>query len=336
MSIQWWDGFDAMATGDLLAFYPALSGTVAITASGRDGTKGLTATANADYVQRTIAPAITTAGVTGFALYLPSLPGANRALVTLLDSSNVALLTAFVTSTGTIGVCTGALGGTLLGTTATACVAAATWGYVEFGWEFSTTTGTVEVRADGLLKMFLFDQNTAAIGGGWHVVRLFPTASGVMDDLYIMDRGPFESFLGQQQVLTALPASDGGRIEWTGSSTPRWEMVNDPTPDGDSTYITSAVARAKYTALFTTLVSTTLRVNGVQLTAIAKDLSLVSSLRMMTRIDNTDDPVPDDTAATLLTIAYLAHRYRWPVNPRTDELWTMASINAAEFGVERV
>lgn len=121
------------------------------------------------------------------------------------------------------------------------------WNYVEFKVKCDDTTGTVDIRLNGVNVLSLSGIDTKATAQAhsyFDKVQFFVTSypETWLDDLYICDGTGAKNndFLGICKVETVFPVSDvGGKIDWT-PSTPgdHYAMVDDGALcDDDTTYV---------------------------------------------------------------------------------------------------
>ena len=105
---------------------------------------------------------IATGGV-AMRIYMPALPTSGYSEpLSFRDISNVKHITIGVGTTGAISVFRGSQTGTLLGTTATPVITASAWHHIEVKVTINDTTGSVEVRVNGVTKLSLTGVDTCA------------------------------------------------------------------------------------------------------------------------------------------------------------------------------
>jgi hypothetical protein len=109
-----------------------------------------------------------------------------------------------VTTGGAIEVRRGNFAGTVIGTSTTGVITAATWKYVEVQAKLHDTTGTVIVRVDGTERINLptVDTKNAGTKTVFDAV-IIASSSGVtslFDDLYVAT-GAGQAFLGDTPIL---------------------------------------------------------------------------------------------------------------------------------------
>jgi len=106
------------------------------------------------------------------------------------------------------------------------------WQYIEFKALIHPSTGSYEVRIDGVVIMSSTAANTAEAGiNDADVVRFNAISNARFDDIYILDTagGIKTDFLGPRVVEGLLPNADGDTLEWTPSSgMDHFALVDDP------------------------------------------------------------------------------------------------------------
>lgn len=180
-------------------------------------------------------------------------------LVDFRDANNTPNISVGCQSDGKLVIRRGGMGtGTTLFESESAVFLTGVYQYLEVAVQISDTVGQVEVRWNGVTKASLADVNTVAGLSECSQVA-FPGKdnTGVLvaddadytvqwDDIYVCDdSGNFNnSFLGVQRVYTLLPNRDTEEAEWTYSTGPGFENINDDTVDDDTTRLTAP----KYTS----------------------------------------------------------------------------------------
>jgi hypothetical protein len=183
----------------------------------------------------------TTVGV-GFRVWLPELPAANgRTLFDFRDAANDSQITLEVNSTGTMSL---QRGSTVLATTPAPVITAGGWYHVEMRVLFNQTVGTAELRINGVPRIVLDNQDTC----NTTLVECSQVAlSYVVETVYIKDfiiwdgNGTTNNdFLGDVQIVSLLPTSDSGTLNWTPSTgSTGWNLVDEIDPN-DADYISAA------------------------------------------------------------------------------------------------
>ena len=207
---------------------------------------------------RSVPSAPSTIG-TGFSFYVDALPStANRlVMVDFRDNANVPNLSVLCQTTGDISVFKGdQSNGTTLTTTSAPSIKAGTWNHVEVQATFNGSTGSVEVRVNGVAVISLSGINTlsdasevaGASGGAANCGYVgYPgrsNASGgaawvdvYYDDIYTYDMlGSYNNdWIGDIKVHPLRPNADTAQADWTGSYTD----IDDSTVDDEDTYVSA-------------------------------------------------------------------------------------------------
>jgi hypothetical protein len=221
-----------------------------------------------------------------------------------------------------------------------------TYYYVEIKVLLHASAGTLEVRINGNSTPVLSLSGIKTLGDttegdlaatwSWFGFNASNVSVYYVDDLYVADgaAGHVTDFLGDQTVEYLRPISDGALTDWdvTGNAD-RWSAVDDDrTPDGDTDYISTATPDDINLANYEdpTLVSPV--INGVQ---VSIDATKVDSgdrtIAAVVRHSGTDYLGPDHAPPQG---QYLYHITMFEENPGTTDPWTLADLQAAQFGVK--
>lgn len=228
--------------------------------------------------------------------------------------------------------------GTLLGTGSTLITLSA-WHFVEIRTKFDNSTGEVEILSDGVQHLLVTGVDTdnglgssgdgIQIGDGNGMFNFF-------DDIYLLDTAsgsPCDDFLGDVRVEALFPTGNGNSSQFLGSdsnSTDNYLLVDDPTPDGDTTYVESSSVGDEDTYAYGNLTSTTGTVYGVApIPYSRKTDSGPRSICSVARLSATEE----DSADTALTASYQYSQDIRQTKPGGGA-WTISDVNSAEFGVK--
>ncbi len=155
---------------------------------------------------------------------------------------------------------------------------------------------------------------------------------------YLMDTNGTanNSRLGPFHVETITPNGDGGTTDFTPlSGLTNYEMIDDPTPDDATTYVSSSTLNHTDYYTYTNL-STGAGTGNFDTVA---GVRVVSTIRKPSAGDrliraaissglSTGESVPDG-----VPIDWFASRSMFEQDPDTATAWTVSGINAAEFGI---
>jgi len=216
------------------------------------------------------------------------------------------------------------------------------WYYIELKVVFSNTVGTIELRVNGTSTGWVpplgsldtvHSANVSFSVFAWQGTGNATTI--YLDDMYLGDgAAPATTFLGDRRVVTVVAsAGDGTYGEFTPSTgTDNGAMVDEATPDGDTTYNGSVTLNHRDTYNFAALGVTGL-VGAVEVNNWCKKSDAgVRSVTNMCRIGGADYVGTNATA--LSDASYLPVREIWETSPATAVAWTVAEIDGAEFGVK--
>lgn len=246
-----------------------------------------------------------------------------------------------VNGAGKIEVRRGAAG-TLLAT-GTATMVANVYSHVEVKVNVHATTGSVEVRVNGVVDS-TFSGNTR--NGGTtglldSFVQITPyggaTGNGFcyLDDFFLMNTAGSlnNDFKGDCRVEALYPNANGNSSGFTGSdgnSTDNYALVDENPPNSDTDYVESSTVGTKDTYGYSNISSTIGTVHGVQILPFAKKTDAGSrAIATVARSGITEAMSAD--LPLLATYGYyptIVER-----DPATVAAWTIAAVNAAEFGV---
>lgn len=220
-----------------------------------------------------------------------------------------------------------------------------TWNYLEFKATIHDTTGSVEVKVNGISTVSASNVDTRNGGTGLlSTVTLGGsgrssdggTAGFQYDDIYICDTSGTTNndFLGDVRVEAIFPSGAGNTANFTPSTGSNYENVDEATPDDDTTYNYSSTAGHVDTFAFGNVTPTAGTVYGVQQILYArKDDAGSRSIRPVVRHSGTDY---DTGTSTSIGNSYAINLFVIEQNPGTSAAWTISDVNNAEFGYKLV
>lgn len=333
MALRFVDSFDTYNATNMYSKWTSSSGLV-IGASGRRGTSAAQLTSG-NLMTKTLDNQVT--WIVGVAYKFNTFATAGD-IITLLDGATIQAalrLNADFTLSVTRG---GAGAGVVLGTT-TFLLVQDVYYYIELKVTIDNTTGSAEVRIDELSKLSLSNvdtQNSANAYASTVKLGVVGAANHYFDDLYICDGSGTanNNFLGTCQVDALLPNAEGTNLQWTPSTGTLHYAVVDESPPNTTDYVSDAVAANRDSWNYPALPAiTNPSVIGVQLILVAqKDDTGARSIKPLCKSGATTNVL----AAQALNTAWTAHLGIWETNPNTATAWTIATVEAAEFGVEDV
>lgn len=215
--------------------------------------------------------------------------------------------------------------------------------YIELKVVIHGTTGIYEVRINGVVQG-TFTGNTQSLGVATLSYLAFgvnanpaQTAQAYINDLYVCDSAGAvnNTYLGDVYVAPLLPNGAGATSDFAqtgGTAAQPYTAVNEATPNGDTSYLASAVAPATHTLAFADLVGTPV-IKGVAVTMYArKDDAGARTIQAVARsggVDYGGEIVAPNTS-------YAEIQALWDLNPATAAAWTASEVNAAQFGIKNV
>ena len=139
------------------------------------------------------------------------------------DAANSPQVTIGTTSTGAIRAMRGDWDGTLLGTSADLVIGAGAYYFIESKVTINGSTGSVEVRVNGVTVLNLSGINTQATGlattSQWDIGHRSAGSSQFfnVDDFFLLDdTGTYlNDFIGDHAVVEDVVDADGAFADWT-------------------------------------------------------------------------------------------------------------------------
>lgn len=330
MAVLFMDGFDVF---DAAAKWAVVSGTPTSQTTTRFSTgRALTLAGNPTAaIARAIPPCAQV--FVGAAWYSAS-SGANSTVFVLRSDGGLtthlqlwwnAANTTLVLASGT---------GTTLASVALALPTA--WGsYIEMSATIATSGGTAEVRINGS-TVLTFTGNTRNGGTSTNIDTIaltgtFVSGNANVDDLYVCDgtgAAPFNTFLGDTQVLTLSPTGAGSATQMTPDSGANYARVNE-IPYSAANYVHTGTSGNTDTYAMADLPSAANVAQAVQSCTVVKK--------------TTSGPVHVKTAlksgastyagvSTLIRTNDTTVTDIWTTDPATSSAWTIAAVNALEAG----
>lgn len=209
-----------------------------------------------------------------------------------------------------------------------------TWYYIE-AKVLVANSGTYDIQLDGasILSGSADTQqgasafcNRVRLLGSDNLTRVF-----IFDDWYVLDTtsAANNDLLGDRRVLTVFPTGAGSETDFTPSAGNNWAAVDDNPPDGDTTYVESAVSTDTDLYGFAD-VSDLASINGVQINAIARKTAGDFNLALPVLSNVTQS----DGSAVAVTSSFANYHRIVEEDPDATDPWTESTLNAAEFGVK--
>lgn len=235
----------------------------------------------------------------------------------------------------------GGAGGTLLATSDVVWETGR-WYYVELDVLVDDATGVAIVRVDGSVVASFGPGDTKNGGVGIIDTVAFshPYSSGsgqywAFTDVYVADStgSGVNTTIGDCAVYALAPDGAGAASGWTPSAGVNWQNVDEIPPNGDTDYNSAAAAPTDDLYTFVDLPPATGIVRAVQHVAyVRKDDAGAQTVRPLVRSGVTTQ-VTGTSQSPSISYAFL--RDVDETNPVTGAAWTIAEVNAAQFGERR-
>lgn len=162
------------------------------------------------------------------------------------------------------------------------------------------------------------------------------TGTFYYDDWIVYDTSgtTYNDFLGDKRVIEQAPTGDGGTMQFTPSTgTSGFAMVDEVPPDGDTSYIEDATVGHVARLTFPSLPVST----GTVLSADVVWYGRKTDAGTRTIKGSVKSGASTASGAdTALATTYGYGRGQFDTDPNGGGAWTIAAVNAAEYGVEVV
>jgi len=337
MALRFIDGFDHYTTSaSALLKWTAVNSGSSFNATGRRS-GSLAASfpySNGSYISKTLNDQNT--WIVGGAFYFTNF-GGNYPFMKFIDNTSSIQCTVHITSAQQVSIYRGD-GSTLLGTSS-ATIPMNAWVYLEIKLFINDTTGTFEVLLGGAsILSYSGDTKSSSTLSTAQTISIGNYGTNArpnfyLDDFYICDGtgSTNNTFLGDVRVDTIYPTGAGasGQFTGVGDTANLYANVDDPTPDGDSTYNYSNTAGNNDSFVCGDITALSSTIYGVQTNLIArKDDAGTRTMAAQSRVSGTSYAGSTQSLAD----SYVDLTQIWEINPATSTAWTEAAINDAEFG----
>lgn len=228
--------------------------------------------------------------------------------------------------------------GTALGSPSTNALLLNTWYFIEVKIVFHQTTGSCEARVAETVWVSVTGVDTCNTANQFanNIFNLIGAnqVGHFYDDLWLCSSAGTQNndYLGDCRIETLYPTGAGGVTAWTPSAGSNWAAVDEATANDDTDYVSATGVGDKDLYAFGNLVTSTGLVRAIQPVLTARLATAGSrTLAATTRTAGVDVDGPN---IPLLSSSYLQYNKIQELNPNTGLPWTIAEINAAEFGMK--
>lgn len=288
-----------------------------------------------------VALALKVSGTAGFAT------GRGR-LIYFADSEGDVLAGLCLNANGSgLSVRRGGSGGTELDTHAVT-LNLNDWYYIEFKITFHGSTGSFEVKlgvggAEPSTVMSDTNVNTTATGGTRpYELRLGGRTTGALgtqytyDDWVVMDDAGSvnNDFLGDVQIIKIRPNAVGDQTDLdTSSAVDNYTLVNEDTEDGDTSYVETNTVNAFDLYHYENILLAGDIFAAVPKPVLKKDPSGTRSFRTLCKSNGTTENGAEQFPSSG---SYVRRQHVYEQDPDGPMTWTVAAINAAQWGIQLV
>lgn len=323
MAVTYMNGFDTQAA---LSRHVSTAGTALV--ASRDGVGQAVQLPSATADVKIVLPQVTQAAGTWtyFGFWVKFLAvSANYTFWDYRDTSDVTHTALQINTTGTLT----ALRGANVLATGTAVLVLNTWYYVTIGVTIADAGGRFVVRVNNTNDIdFTGDTKNAGVTVMNNMRFLAGTTrQPVIDDVWVDDATMHTNV----KVVPLTPDGPGAQTQWdvTGSPT-NWQAMGD---DNDATYVTTSVSGEQDLYTYTDLPANATSVVAVQEIVrgnmVGDGAPTLASLHR-----HTNGTVSKGSFSGLTGVMGPQPAQLWTVNPATGLAWTVADVNAAQFGIE--
>lgn len=343
------DGIDRYGTTVakmLNGLWAACTGAIQSSVIPPNTSYALLLTGSAQYCRRVLPTTAATVGM-GARFYTASLPSfIAQSVLTFADASANAHIRVAIGISGEVHVYRGATAmsgtgalGTLLGSSAVGVIIPGTWQHIECKVFVHDSTGTVEVKIEGVTVLTITgadtcNGSTATISNIGSEVKSGGTSLYIRDYFAWETTGPDnDDFIGVKRVYTCMPTADGSLTAWTRNTGSDDYAAIDEVPDTDTTdYVYSDTAGQVSTFTVADLPANVGGIVGVEVTAkMSKSDAGVATGKAgvvyLGLVDAGDEHVPGTSFAFYPTM-FEADPY--------GVAWARTVFNATEMRLERV
>lgn len=228
--------------------------------------------------------------------------------------------------------------GVALGSPATNALLLNTWYFIEAKVVFHQTAGSCEARVAETVYVSVTGVDTCNTANQYanSIFNLIGSnqVGHFFDDLWLCNAAGAQNndYLGDCRIETLYPTGAGGQTDWTPSAGANWAAVDEATANDDTDYVAATGVGSKDLYAFGNLVTGTGLVRAIQPALTAR--LATAGARTLAATARTAGVDVDGPNIPLLSSSYLQYNKIQELNPNTGLPWTIAEINAAEFGMK--
>lgn len=213
------------------------------------------------------------------------------------------------------------------------------WNFMECKVLISDTVGTVDLKINGQVILAITSADTRNAGtNSWVDMIIYDCVDGAdvrLSNMVMMNSSGsiFNDFLGPRRIYTLFPNASP-TANWTRSSTTstNWELVDELSPDGDTTFVESLSTGDIDMYGFVNLSTTATSIGAVAVNISARESTSLSARNMRVRIDSTGNVATGPTIA--LSTSYSIYQTVFETDPNGSIPWTPSAVDALLAGIE--
>ena len=313
---------------------------ITLTAAGRTGTYCLRFTSSSGSAVRLALAATETVIGFGLAVRLTDgLPSGFLYLAGLQSPLNASQMNIRVTNLGAIEV---VIGGSTY-TSASQPIVSDSWQHIEYFTTIHDTTGSFELRVDGVTVLSQTGINTdpqAESGVGSTVIGFYGASSVNTrffnaDDYFLYNGSGTvnNTFLGDSRARLILPDSNETPQDWsvTGAAS-AYEAIDEVPPDDDTSYIAASTPNDESQFGLEDVPVDVVTLYGVMTFSRMKKTDAGSTTAQVSMVSGASE---DDGTDHSIAESYTYYKDVFETDPNTGSLWTRAGFNAAEIKVTK-
>lgn len=329
--IDWGDGFTGIATADLAARYTNVHASATIVAGeGRLGNPAAKL-ASGQFIAKGIPAPRTTINV-AFAIKLDAAPTASERILSLESSGGTVQDQLFLHPNGSLQVYRG--GTVALGSPSTPIVTVGPHFHFELQLSVSDTVGTAILRLAGNAGSPLLNQSGLDTRNGTptdiSTVVIYGCPNGSGKSTFFSDWVIGNDWIGNYHFTRAKPDGAGNYSQFTPSAGSNFQCVDDDSPDGDTTKVSSSTLNHIDTYTMEAAPA------GASILAVLQNIVAKASdtgpreLKPVRRIGGVDYLM----SQIILGTSYQHFQERMLVSPATAAAWGESEYNGGEAGVK--
>lgn len=220
-------------------------------------------------------------------------------------------------------------------------IAAATWYYFECKFVIHNSTGSYQVKQDGVTVLAgsaVDTQNT--VNATFDRIRIGGYGKGaralLVDDIYVNDASGSvnNTFLGNFRTRLMVADAAGDNAEWTPNTGTNFEAVEEIPSDSDTTYIATASVGALDLHNQTSLAHGGTSIVGVLSRLIARKEEDDAGVALVHKPGGGTAQVGATLAIT--STSYVVQSVLLGLNPETGLAWNQTQINGLQIGVKKI